>query len=91
MEILKLRCVRCGDAHTREVGDPYTPELCGACFSKGLGILFAPGDPDTNGRRYDRWRSRWEKNSARHPAVVTLYDAHRRHGYCAAPPEDSQW
>lgn len=71
-EILTLKCVRCGDTHQREVGDPYTPELCGSCFSKGLEILLDEGSPF---RRYDRWTARWQKGSDKHPTTAILREA----------------
>ena len=74
--ILDLTCIRCGDKHQREVGDPYAPALCGSCFSKGLDILLdGPGTQDERGRRYDRWCARWLKNAERHPTTKKLSEA----------------
>jgi hypothetical protein len=74
-EVLDLLCVRCGDRHQREVGDPYTPELCHACFDKGLRILFGDGTQDQRSRRYDRWRARWERHAVGHPTMKKLDEA----------------
>jgi hypothetical protein len=75
-QLLGLICIRCGDAHQRFVGDPYTPELCGTCFSKGLDILLhEDGTQDERGRRYDRWRARWERHDVGHPTTRKLAEA----------------
>lgn len=82
-EVLTLKCVRCGDTHHREVGDPYSPELCGSCFSKGLEILLAERWPHP---RYERWRKRWDKDDERHPTVKALKAAWARYTSDWPPP-----
>lgn len=75
-EVLTLKCVRCGDTHQREVGDPYTPELCSSCFSKGLELLFAEEWPHP---KYERWTTRWQRNSQGHPTTAMLKAAWERY------------
>ena len=64
-EILRLRCVRCGDWHEREVGDPYLPELCVLCFEKALEANCHPSG-------MDRFITRYSRGTARHPTVLAL-------------------
>jgi hypothetical protein len=72
---IRIRCVRCGNWHTREPGDPYLPWLCSSCFSKGMDVMFGPGGADDNLRRFDAWRARWWKNVEGHPTDRALNDA----------------
>lgn len=87
-DTLDLICIRCGDNHRRQVGDPYTPELCSSCFSKGLEILFGPDGSDTNSRRYDRWRARWEKHADKHPTTRKLAAAWAEYTKDDPPADD---
>lgn len=71
--ILRMRCLRCGNWHSRDVADPYLPMLCGCCFSKGLEILNErpPG-------AFERWCVRWQRGQESNPfyrAFVASYDA----------------
>lgn len=68
-KVLTLKCIRCGDTHHREVGDPYQPMLCGDCFSKGLEIMFSEEWPYP---KYSRWERRWMKTPNNHPTLVAL-------------------
>jgi hypothetical protein len=61
--ILRLRCVRCGDWHEREAGDPYLPEICGACFTKFLARGTHALLPFV-----DRYR----RGTERHPTMLAL-------------------
>lgn len=62
-EILRLRCVRCGDWHERDAGDPYLPDICGGCFNKYLEC-----DTDALLRFVDRYR----RGTERHPTTLAL-------------------
>lgn len=72
-ETLRLRCLRCGDWHEREVGDHYWPELCHRCAYKGVDLMFKQGHA-----AYDRWLARWMKAPANHPTNVALNAAWAR-------------
>lgn len=71
-----MRCVRCGDWHEREAGDPYLPELCGSCFSKVLERQFSarPGHADG----LSRFVERYSRNTYHHPTMCTLRSAWAR-------------
>ena len=71
-EILRLRCVRCGDWHEREVGDPYLPELCSPCFSKMLEAANAHRDYATG---LDCFIMRFRRGTERHPTMLALEKA----------------
>lgn len=66
-EILRLRCLRCGDWHEREVGDWHLTELCMLCVDKGLEVLFGLGSA-----AYLRWCDRWSRAPSNHPTRVAL-------------------
>lgn len=76
-EVLRLRCLRCGDWHEREVGDPYLPEICVLCFDKALEAGHQPGGTI-------RFVMRYTRNTERHPTVIALNEAWDR--YVAAHP-----
>jgi hypothetical protein len=69
-QFLRLRCVRCGDWHEREAGDPYLPEICMRCFGKGMDLHFASGGKyaEALGRFIDRY----SRNTERHPTTLAL-------------------
>lgn len=74
-QILRLRCVRCGDWHEREAGDPYLPDICLPCFDKYL-----------EHARPISFIDRYRRGAARHPTTLALkawWDA-----YAASLPED---
>lgn len=74
-EILRLRCVRCGDWHERDAGDPYLPELCVRCFSLMLERAHEHGNYGAGlGRYIDRYR----RGTERHPTVLALAEMWER-------------
>lgn len=75
MTPIRIRCVRCGDWHEREPGDPYLPWLCHRCVYQGLELLFAGPTAEAAGRRFEFWRARWLKNVEGHPTDKALNEA----------------
>jgi len=69
IETVRLRCVRCGDWHEREVGDPYLPELCARCLSRML--EHANQYSDYAGALI-RYVDRFRRGTGRHPTVLAL-------------------
>jgi hypothetical protein len=70
--MLRLRCIRCGDWHRTDVLDPYMPDLCRSCFSKGLTILNDRSGGPTERRAFYRWCDRYQRNQERHPTYKAL-------------------
>lgn len=81
-ESLRLRCVRCGDWHSREVGDPYLPEICGACFSKML--EYADRYRNFNDA-ISRYIARFQHGTERHPTMIALKEAWAHYVDTASP------
>jgi hypothetical protein len=61
--ILRLRCVRCGDWHEREAGDPYLPEICSSCFDKYLAC---------KAHELQRFVDRYRRGARCHPTMLAL-------------------
>lgn len=69
---LRLPCLRCGDIFDTDSLDPYMPDICQSCFSKGLAVLNGrPHEPLQHARFY-RWCARYQKNAANHPTTLAL-------------------
>lgn len=72
---LRLRCLRCGDSFNTDPLDPYMPDICHSCFSKGLEVLNGKPHEPTQHDRFYRWCARHQKHQERHPTYKALYAA----------------
>lgn len=70
---MRLRCMRCGEWHEHEMGNPYFSGLCKRCAWRGLEILMAEEHPFP---RYTRWQARYRKGDERHPTTLALNAAY---------------
>lgn len=75
--IFRLRCVRCGDWHEREDGDPYLPDICTRCFDKYL---------DCDAHSFQRFVDRYRRGAERHPTTRVI--ARWWAKYAASVPSD---
>ena len=88
-ELIRLNCVRCGDWHERELGDPYLPELCGRCFSRTLEYADHYAD---YAAALGRYIERFRRGTQRHPTMLALTKAWGRYTDTASTGDgESPW